>query len=367
MLFCNVLEVADRQQSQGTNDGYWNRSLKQLLRNLIDLVAIARDQVQLMEMYEALMSAPMGVDQMHDEAWKANSALYRLIMQGENKSKTARQAHDWNVTARYWLAEFPNLSEKTRSIIVSMFTSMSDCFLRGVLHDLFCTTTTVTPEDCYKHGKIIVMDLPLKGFSDLGLLSQVLFKYVWQRALERRDLAAYPRPCVLWADECQYFINAYDQEFLSTSRGAARVATVFLSQGVPSFYAALGGGDRARHTTDSLLGLLSTKMTLANNDPTTNNWAAEVISKDWTVRSQASYSSGDMDGPNGRGVRTQHTAGGSQSLEHQVPPIRFTTLRTGGPANELNVDAYVVQAGRLWKASGKNYLKTIFRQDFALR
>jgi hypothetical protein len=74
---------------------------------------------------------------------------------------------------------------ETRSVIVSTFTSMADCFLRGMLGRLFCTETNFTPEDTFK-GKIIIFDLPVKEHNELGQFAQVLFKFVWQRAVERR-------------------------------------------------------------------------------------------------------------------------------------------------------------------------------------
>ena len=128
-------------------------------------------------------------------------------MEAERKSKTRSRELDLEVTSRYWLSEFPNLAERTRSIIVSSFTSMADCFLRGTLRDMFCTETNFVPE-LSQQGAIILLDLPVKEYGEIGLYAQVLFKQIFQQSIERRVTAESPRPVFLWADEAQNFITA---------------------------------------------------------------------------------------------------------------------------------------------------------------
>ena len=119
--------------------------------------------------------------------------------------------------------------------------------LRGLLRDLFCTDLTFTPEDTF-NGKIIILNLPVKEFNELGQFAQVLFKFIWQRAVERRISAdmsreaaqAAVRPVFLWADESQFFVNSYDALFQSTAR-SSRACTVYLTQNLPSYFSAFGG------------------------------------------------------------------------------------------------------------------------------
>ena len=53
--------------------------------------------------------------------------------------------HDFEIVTDYFLMEFSSLSDKTRSVIVSTFTSMVDVLNRGLLRELFCTDTNITP------------------------------------------------------------------------------------------------------------------------------------------------------------------------------------------------------------------------------
>jgi len=355
-LFCSVLEAAERKQGQsGSQDAYWQRTLKQLLRNAIDLAVIATDDVDLSSLYRIITSAPNSLQQATDEAWKNHSVCHKLIRIGEEDAGKKNRVEDFALTQDYWLREFPNLAIETRSVIVSTFTSMADCFMRGLLRETFCKDTTFTPEDTFE-GKIIVLNLPVKEFNELGQFAQVLFKFVWQRAVERRippgtepaKAEATIRPVFLWADESQFFVNSYDALFQSTAR-SSRACTVYLTQNLPSYFSAFGG-QNSRSDTESFLGNLQTKIFHANGDPTTNNWAADSIGK----TRQAQFYGGLSEGLARTGGQINQNAGGNLVFQYLIQPQEFTMLRTGGEESEMQVDAIVFQGGRQWLAEEKN-------------
>lgn len=372
-LFCSVLEAAERKQSGGGNDAYWQRTMKQLLRNTIDIAIMATDEVELPVLYRIITSAPRSLAEAADSNWQRESVLYALLEEAQGKSADKERQKDYDLTRDYWLREYPGLAEETRSIIVSTFTSMADCFLRGILRTLFCTDTTVRPEDCF-HGKIIILHLPVKEFNELGQFAQVLFKFVWQRAVERRvppgtsrDTAEKTvRPVFLWADESQFFVNSYDALFQSTAR-SSRACTVYLTQNLPSYLSAMGGPN-SRSDAEAFLGNLQTKIFHANGDPTTNNWAADSIGK---TRQIQFY--GGMSESSGRTPATSssnHSAGSSLAFEFLVQPQEFTMLRTGGEEAEHKVDAVIFQGGRRWlveekgKPAIRNFVRHVFPQIY---
>ena len=136
-------------------------------------------------------------------------------------------------------AEFPSLAIETRSVIVSTFTSMADCFLRGTLGRLFCTDVNFTPEDTFK-GKIIIMNLPVKEHNELGQFAQVLFKFIWQRAVERRippvinrqDAERPSAPFSFGPTNRSFSPIPTTRLFQSTAR-SSRACTVYLTQNLP--------------------------------------------------------------------------------------------------------------------------------------
>lgn len=372
-LFCSVLEAAERRQGQGGagNDAYWQRTLKQLLRNSIDLAVMALDDVDLPSIYRIITSAPRSAAEATSPEWRKESVCWLLLEEAAGRVKDDRK-EDLALTRDYWLKEFPGLAEETRSVIVSTFTSMADCFLRGLLRKLFCSDTTFTPEDSFA-GKIIVLNLPVKEFNELGQFAQVLFKYIWQRAVERRippgtdrkTAEASIRPLFLYADESQFFLSNYDSLFQSTAR-SSRTCTVYLTQNLPSYHAVLGGSN-ARAEAEAFLGNLQTKVWHANGDPVTNTWAAESIGKTRQVQFYGGLSEGmKAAGPPG----LSQNAGGSLIFEFLVQPQEFTMLRTGGPEADLKVDAIIFQGGRRWNVPGRdkpttqNFIRHTFPQRY---
>jgi NAD(P)-dependent dehydrogenase (short-subunit alcohol dehydrogenase family) len=348
-LFTTVMAVAESKGgASGSNQDFWERCTKQMLRNLVELVAIARGRLMLQELYDVLVSAAQTPEEFQSDAWRKSSFCWRCIRDGEATPKPARQAHDFQHAAAYWSREYPGMSSRTRSIIVTSLTSMMDIFLRGVLHDLFCTSTTIVPEMTHE-GAVLIIDLPVKEFTQIGQLSQTLIKYVWQRASERRDVTRHPRPAFLWCDEAQFFATATDAEFQSTAR-SSRIATVYLSQNIGAYYNHLGQPD-----THSLMGNLQTKFFHANGDPMTNSWAADLFAKSWQFRGSTSVGTAQE-----KTVSKNYAA--SDSLDFEVQPGEFTTLRKGGPDSGYCVEAIAFQGGRIWHETSKNHIKVGFAQ-----
>ena len=293
-----------------------------------------------------MVTAPSTLEESNSESWQNSSVCWSCIREVDAKAKSSRQEHDFAHAVKYWMREFPALSSRTRSIIVTSLTSMRDIFLRGALRELFCTSTTIVPELTHE-GAILVLDLPIKEYSEVGQLAQVLFKLVWQRACERRDIAQHPRRTFLWADEAQFLSTATDPDFQATAR-SSRILSVLLTQNIGMFNSQLG-----REQTNSLMGNLQTKFFHANGDPMTNNWAAELFAKSFQFRGSTGTSTRDGTAGNDRVSRNY---GISDSIEFEVLPIEFSRLRKGGPENDWSVEAIVFQGGRIWNGSNKKII-----------
>jgi hypothetical protein len=365
-LFSTLLDIADRTGGQGggkEDEGYWRKAARQLVRNFCDLLVLATGHVSIPDLYRAVISAPTSLDQATSESWK-QSYCYKLLAAADSARKTVSQREDLKLVADYLLLEYPALSEKTRSVIVSSFTSCIDVMNRGVLRQLFCGKTNFSLADS-EAGKIIVVGLPVKEFGEVGVIANVIMKYCWQRSIERRNVRESARPVFLYADEAQFFFHAQDFLFQSTCR-SSRVATVYLTQNLSNIIDALGGeGGRAK--SDSLIANLGTKVFHANADPVTNEWAASVIGKtrQYFVNANNSYQNSDWLSPGYRPDQEKTSSSGiSEQMDFEVQPAEFTRMRTGGEANAFLVDAIVFQNGRVFGHSGSSWLPVTFRQRF---
>jgi type IV secretory pathway TraG/TraD family ATPase VirD4 len=290
-LFSTVLEVAERNSGGGTgreDEGYWKRASRQLLRNAVDLLLLSGKRITVPDLYTVIISAPTSSAQKRSQEWQAQSMCFQCLGAADRREKSTRDRLDLEVVAAYFMAEYCDLSEKTRSVIVSTFTSMADVLMRGHLRDVFCADTNITPE-AVQDGTVLLIDLPVKTYADVGVFAQVLWKYAFQRSIERRDLSRNGRPVFLWADEAQNFITSYDMQFQTTCR-SSRVATVYLTQNVSNVYAALGGKGKGQCEAASLFANLNTKLLHANGDPVTNEWASSLIGRSRQFRASGNSS-----------------------------------------------------------------------------
>ena len=383
-LFSALMEVSQRGGGGGQNESYWLNAVRQLLRNALDLVVLAGEQLSFQNLHHVVTSAPSSLDkagsvaEMADTAGEGSDVFLRCIRSISETPRDDPHSEEASLLLNYWFKEFPALAPETRSVIVSFFTTTADPFLRGTLRKLFSPvddSPQLVPELIHA-GKIVVMNLPVKEFFDLGQFAQVLYKFIFQRATERRIAdGSEMRPVFLWADESQFFLNSHDMLFQTTAR-SAKVATVYLTQSLSNYYAIMpGDGGKAR--TDSLLGNFVTKIFHANTDSVTNQWASELISKASVFRKSYSHSQntgtpqqsmgrGSMLGDMLFGQRSPDSFGSNLSenevIDYQVLPIRFTKLRSGGKQNKCVVEGFITQGGRTFGEEKKNYLLSAFDQ-----
>ena len=355
-LFTTVHEAMERGKSGGGADPYWTRAMQQLIRNAIDLCMIARGEVSVPLLYDIVNSAPLNKEERDSEEWQKKSLCWKLMIEADKRSKQMNQweQYDFESTVSFFMEEFCNLAPKTRSGVISMFTSMADNFLRRPFRMLFSEPSPkgqdALPELTHQ-GIVIVMNLPVKEIGDAGRAAQVIYKYMWQQAAERRNVNENPLPIFLWVDEAQNFATEYDMQFQATAR-SSRACTVYLTQNLPNYYAEMGGA-HSKYRVDSLVGNLQTKIWHANSHPETNSHAAETIGRSWHKKKGVSVSAGVDNYSAGQSV--------TESYDFDVIPQTFTKLRKGSPINDFQVDAIVYQNGRTW-SNGITHIRRIFHQ-----
>ena len=229
------------------------------------------------------------------------------------------------------------LSPKAKSIIEQMFKGLLFRLSREPVHSLLCAPTyNVNPEQSLG-GKIIVFDLPVKDYDKIGKDAQVLFKYVWQRAMERRRMIKHNRPVFLWADEARNFIHDHDIDYQATAR-SSRICTVYLTQNLPNYFAHMGGHDGEYHV-KSFLGTMGTKIFHANADIDTNEYASNLFGEGFYYDESTSHQmAGEFSSSQSRSV----------SMKKNVRPEQFVSLKTGGHPNNKQVQCYIHKQGTPW-------------------
>lgn len=373
-----VIRAGQEQAGGHADDPFWESALDMLIFNVIDLCKLAYGRVTVSSLFDIVQTIPK------PDQPVSNDSKTKAFNQAFEKSRNfvTAQIDQWASTLseaereelkddavfeirllealpdarllkdldQFFFDNFITLSDKTRSIIEFSFAAFLFRLLREPIYSLFChRPSTLTPEDTIK-GKIILINLPVKLYHKVGRDVQVLFKYVWQRAMEKRNIKENGTPVFLWADEAQTFLHEHDAEFQATAR-SSRVATVYISQNLPNYYASMGG-QRSEYRVKSFLGTLATKIFHANADIETNKYASELIGDIYFEEESNSTTVAQ---------NFSQTKTSSLKLERLVRPEEFVRLKTGGPLNRHLVEGYLHRQGdRVMK--GFNHVKMTFTQ-----
>ena len=338
-LLIDVASIQRRTEATGSEAHFWLPQKKKLLRNAISLLVLAQESIQLRTLYQLIVSSPRDPQQVSSRDWQSQSYLYGLLQRAE--SKIGQHREEWDLITNYFLVELPNLASKTRETIFADFTGMFDPLTRGKVGELLGTTTNLTPDDIFD-GKIIVIDLPVARYREIGQYVALIWTQLFQRAVDRRDYQPpVSRPVFLWVDEAQKFTIEQDAEFQTTARSKG-ISVVRLSQNVPNFLASFGRDGKA--LVDTLLGNHVTKIFHRQGDPATNRWASDVIAKETQYRMSVS-TTGTVHQP----IDLNPQWSVQEVNEDSCPPEEFINLKNGGKRNGLIVEAILFQSGRLWK------------------
>ncbi|MBL7867382.1 MAG: TraM recognition domain-containing protein [Flavobacterium lindanitolerans] len=371
----NILQVlktvmrASEEKATGKNDDpFWENASDMLISNTIDLCLLAYDKVTMELLYKIARSVPksvfvqikkkmeieeseelnpfdkamiLAIEKVHEKtAIYANKIpLYEQSLMTPQEMSAAinenvPESRTYDAVNEFFLDTYMELSEKTRSIVEFSFTGFLFRFLKEPVYGLFCNKpSTFSPEDCL-NGKIIIINLPVKMYHKVGRDAQIMFKYIWQRAMERRPPNNL-RPVFQYADEAQHFLHEHDTDFQATAR-SSRIATVYLTQNLPNYYANMGG-IQGHNKVKSFLGTLATKIFHANADIETNGYASDLIGE--AYEEDISKSTSQHDG----NVSTSSSV--SHKLVKIIRPERFHTLLTGGKKNDYKVTGVIQVQG----------------------
>jgi hypothetical protein len=336
-LLLDVASIQKRAESTGSEAHFWLPQKKKLLRNAITLLLLAKQSIQLRTLYEMIVSAPKEPHQVASPEWRKASYLCQLLDRAEH---LASGHPEWKHIINYWLIERPALAAKTRETIDADFTGMFDPLTRGKIGELFGTTTNLTPDDIF-NGAVVVIDLPVAKYREVGQYAALIWAQLFQRAVDRRCYnAPAARPVFLWEDEAHYFTIEQDALFQTTARSKG-ISVVRLTQNLPNFLDAYGRD--GKHKVDTLLGNHATKIFHRNGDPTTNRWASDVIAKETAYKHSLS-NSGSLQSSSGFSSNASVT----EVEEDSCPPKEFIGLKNGGKKNDFIVEGILFQSGRLW-------------------
>ena len=394
-LMLNLIENR-RERSGGATqrqEPFWIENARRMLRYTMEALILAGEPVTMDGLKRALTLLPYAHPRTGKVIWNKDSFLSHLLVkaiwrQRHGLNDGALTSTDPHEIKTYFESEFGGLGTDRQSAgIVSTWTGMAEPFLSGPIRDILCTSTNFIPEFS-RRGAIIILNFPLDEWEEIGRTAQLAFKYIWQRAiLRRQNLPPGEVPVFLWADEAQNFVTSADMAFQTESRSSV-CCTVFLTQNINNYVAAFH--ENAEAHANALLAGLALKVFHRQGDYRTNEWAAQTIAQGRVVYYNGgasdsrglsesdnsgynrNWSSGPGGGSGGGGTssgtssgtsRQRSTSEGwSQQRGFQVEPEVFTRLKSGGPEHKKQVEAILFKSGASFTPTGRPFTGVTFRQ-----
>lgn len=368
---------------------FWDLSIRELLRNTISALFHAYGRIDLDEIMQMVQSGPTAPKQWGQQSWRNDSFCFQTLEKMAGKPVHPVDHREGRVITDYWRYTFAQADPKTRENIRISFTSRIGQLFSGEEYKLMCTHTNVVPEMSFDPGAIIVIDMPTQIWHETGILVQKIFKYMWQRAAQRRQIHKKSRPAFLFADEAHVLATAEDATFQSMAR-SSRICTVYLSQGIDGYLHQIGGSN-PQAAVDALMGHFQTKIFHANSSSNTNEWASKLIGR--SIQTRHSTTSGENTGYSksrshgrtlspheyefglmGPGQRNRGKDSGASSgtsysestnevLELEIEPGDFARgMATGGPDWKFKVDGILMKTSARFGPKKKNWVKLQFSQ-----
>ena len=168
-----ITALEPHKAGSGGDNAFWEDALHQLLTQAVELVQLAGYELSLTNMRDIVRSAPLSREQARDVKWQEESACWFFLEKAQSAIAAGNDedaAADYAECRAYWLEDFANLSEKTRSVITLMFTKLAQPFSARPLRKLFSADTNITPEATFD-GKIIIVDLPTQSYRLAGRIT----------------------------------------------------------------------------------------------------------------------------------------------------------------------------------------------------
>ena len=363
-LFRCLLETMshDGKNQQGSSEKFWNNATDEVMRNLFDLFQLAGEPLSIERMLYFFSIAPTGFE----KPWTSIGFFAEMIIEAERKAKngTEEDARIFRRVFKYWTKDFPMLYAPTRSGIYANFSAMAAILTGRGIYELVGTETNLTPEMILS-GKIVILDFPLRGNIQGGLMVQAAWKLLFQQAVERRADKGRPtaRPVVLWEDEGHLFFSHNDANFQPTARDC-RAAHVIMSQNLHNFLH-LGHNP---HAVYSVFASMNTYIFHTNGDYETNIWASQRIG-DITVKKlttdglMRSITHEDVSffPKSPEEVKSIGRFSLGEETKRAMPPEDFSKLKKGGDGT---CEAVVLWLSHQFACNqGKNFCVATFEQE----
>jgi type IV secretory pathway TraG/TraD family ATPase VirD4 len=350
----DVIDFSSRMQSQNTQEPFFPTMAGRAISAAIKLIHKSTGTCSVTDGYEFLTSMPTTKDESKSkEFWDSHCGRTLLEVDKLPPDPDVQQAAD------FVLSEFVRLGDRTQGSVSAVALSTLSKFLHSHVRELLTGTTNLSPQDALE-GRIVVIDLPILKYREIGQQIGLIWKLLTQRAALAREPNERLQDVVLWIDEAQLsIVPNIDANVAATAR-KHKLIQVYITQSLNLLTSVLKSQEDAL----AWIGNLSTKFIFANSDKSTNDYFSALFGYGKELLGTGGIQTQPYDlvadlighGPQG-------TYSFSESYQPLVRPEFFASgdMRKGGSESDYFVDFFVHQTGRRF-STGYPWLKTALRQ-----
>jgi hypothetical protein len=331
--------------SDDGENAFFAKTLKLLLVNTVELILLAELVVSVPLMRVVVSSAAVTPGQVEEAEWRAKSECWQLLQEADAHITDAELRHDYDEVSRFWLSDWPNLSDRTKSVVIVMFAELCRPFVMSPLRQLFSGETTVRMEETIEDGVFLIPDIPIQGdFREAGKAVQIALKWLWGHLiLKRSGPPGTLRPSVLYCDEAPALLVERDVSVQAVLRGAGGIG-IFLAQGFDGIRRALGSEDSANSFCYNLASHWHCR-----NVGFSAEWASRTIGE--RHLKVPSMSLGRSESPGSLGPHASAGTTFTETKRRYLEPIDFSKLACGGDEFDRVVECIYFGRGKWFKSA----------------
>jgi hypothetical protein len=350
-----TLRASDTKGQESAD--FWEKEQERMIYNAVVVLRLACGKVSAPDIQKYISGAALNPASIATAEWQAgfhNQTLKKAF----DAKKTPIEEGDFQLAIDFWLGEFPNMADKTRSSILTGVMGILHTFNTGMVRELVSGETNCSPDDMLA-GKWILVNMSPAEWGDQGAFVCGGWKFLTQKRIIRREAKEGDCIHVIWCDEAQQFVTSYDAHYLAQCRSHMG-CMVYLTQSLHSYYSTLHG-QTGKHQADALLTNFHHKVFHAAGDENTATFAANLvgISLQTFIGTSTAPVVNLYEEFMGPGKVTTST---NEHYEHILQANVFMNgMRTGGKSAGYICDGIVVRSGEPF-ASGQNYLWVPFSQ-----
>ena len=201
--------------SENNTESYWLDKAEEVLTECIKLCRLYNDNyVTFLELHK-LVTIPNYYKEKID-------VLRNLFI---TSKLTHAQIYELNSSLNFFQKEFDNLDARTKGILVSEITRITNCFISDYdVMSTFCSSkkdlTFTGFSEVIKTGKIVVLNMNISEYSSLSKIIAAYLKQDFQTEIISNLSKSSSRTTAFICDEFDKYVTKSDGEFFSLSREA---------------------------------------------------------------------------------------------------------------------------------------------------